>query len=340
MKTGKPARPTRRSPRLAVAVNNDDDNNDIDDARVSDHSPRRAEQDDGQGDGSHEDAPPHQRDENNDVVTHNDDELAARVPAIANDELDDNAGNNDAGHVHHGDDDGTEIEGEESPSINTQVTDTVATSIATMAMALQQLTTMVGNLQPPTRAHEQPPREAVVQFTDAQTTHTRVTASADDQRERRSQPPPPTRTAETSRPRGRRRSSRRSTRHHGSPSPSDSSSSSSESSSSSSDASGESNHHGEESEDSHASYDASRGRRRGARPRRKNVKDLDLPTFTPSPDMPVSTWIDRVDLALKGAEMSGRGKWSDHELYFILGNKLLENAASWWVDINRRRGKN
>ncbi|KAE9084482.1 hypothetical protein PF007_g21504 [Phytophthora fragariae] len=143
MKTGKPARPTRRSPRLAVAVNNDDDNNDIDDARVSDHSPRRAEQDDGQGDGSHEDAPPHQRDENNDVVTHNDDELAARVPAIANDELDDNAGNNDAGHVHHGDDDGTEIEGEESPSINTQVTDTVATSIATMAMALQQLTTMV-----------------------------------------------------------------------------------------------------------------------------------------------------------------------------------------------------
>ncbi|KAE9205423.1 hypothetical protein PF002_g20330 [Phytophthora fragariae] len=142
MKTGKPARPTRRSPRLAVAVNNDDDNNDIDDARVSDHSPRRAEQDDGQGDGSHEDAPPHQRDENNDVVTHNDDELAARVPAIANDELDDNAGNNDAGHVHHGDDDGTEIEGEESPSINTQVTDTVATSIATMAMALQQLTTM------------------------------------------------------------------------------------------------------------------------------------------------------------------------------------------------------
>ncbi|KAE8905547.1 hypothetical protein PF005_g8534 [Phytophthora fragariae] len=263
-KTGRPARPTRRSPRFTFASNNDDDNIDIDDARVSDHSPRRAEQDDGQGDGSQEDAPSPQRAEDDDVVTHNDDGLAARVPAIANDELDDNAGNNNAGHVHHRDNDGTEIEREGSPSINAEVTDTVATSIATMAMALQQLTKMVGNLQPPTRAHEQPPREAVVQFTGAQTTHTRATASADDQRERRSQPPPPTRTKETSRHRGRRRSSRRSTRRHGSPSPSDNSSSSSESSSSSSDASEYSDHPGDKSEDSHASNDASRGRRRGA----------------------------------------------------------------------------
>ncbi|OWZ15591.1 hypothetical protein PHMEG_00010741 [Phytophthora megakarya] len=47
-------------------------------------------------------------------------------------------------------------------------------------------------------------------------------------------------------------------------------------------------------------------------------------------------WIDRVDLALKGAEESGRGKWSDTSLYYILGNKLLENAATWWINWNRR----
>ncbi|ETI53029.1 hypothetical protein F443_03970 [Phytophthora nicotianae P1569] len=50
----------------------------------------------------------------------------------------------------------------------------------------------------------------------------------------------------------------------------------------------------------------------------------------------VSTWIDLVDLALKGTEESGRGKWSDKALYFILGNKLMENASKWWVDMDRR----
>jgi hypothetical protein len=69
---------------------------------------------------------------------------------------------------------------------------------------------------------------------------------------------------------------------------------------------------------------------------RKSVKDLELPTFTPSPRVSVSTWIDRVDLALKGDEESGRGSWSDRSLYFIMGNKRMENAAKWWVDVDRR----
>lgn len=66
------------------------------------------------------------------------------------------------------------------------------------------------------------------------------------------------------------------------------------------------------------------------------MKDLELPTFTPSPKVSVSTWIDRVDLALKGAAESGRRKWSDHALYLILGNKLMDNAARWWVNMDRR----
>ncbi|ETP03657.1 hypothetical protein F441_19409 [Phytophthora nicotianae CJ01A1] len=73
--------------------------------------------------------------------------------------------------------------------------------------------------------------------------------------------------------------------------------------------------------------------------RKRSVKDLELPTYTPSPKVSVSTWIDRVDLALKGAAESGRGKWSDHALYFILGNKLMDNAARWWVNMNRRLPK-
>ncbi|OWZ08710.1 hypothetical protein PHMEG_00018700 [Phytophthora megakarya] len=70
--------------------------------------------------------------------------------------------------------------------------------------------------------------------------------------------------------------------------------------------------------------------------RRANVKDLELPTFTPTSGTSVSTWTDRIDLALQGARESGRGEWSDHALYFILGNKLMAEAASWWVDFNRR----
>jgi hypothetical protein len=77
-------------------------------------------------------------------------------------------------------------------------------------------------------------------------------------------------------------------------------------------------------------------RRDGEQPRRKSVKDLELPSFTPSPKVSVAPWIDRVDLALRGAEESGRGTWSDASLYYILGNKLMDNAAKWWVNINRK----
>ncbi|KAE9303097.1 hypothetical protein PF008_g22315 [Phytophthora fragariae] len=70
--------------------------------------------------------------------------------------------------------------------------------------------------------------------------------------------------------------------------------------------------------------------------KRRSIKDLELPTYTPSPKVSVSTWIERVDLALEGARSSGRGKWSDHELYYILGNKLLESASRWWVLMNRK----
>jgi hypothetical protein len=77
-------------------------------------------------------------------------------------------------------------------------------------------------------------------------------------------------------------------------------------------------------------------RRHGRRARRTNIKDLELPTFTPSPKVSVSTWIDRVDLALEGARSSGRGRWSDSELFFILGNKLMDSASRWWVTMNRK----
>ncbi|KAE9033726.1 hypothetical protein PR002_g8522 [Phytophthora rubi] len=111
---------------------------------------------------------------------------------------------------------------------------------------------------------------------------------------------------------------------------------SSSSSSSSSNSNAES-----ESSDSEAIARRSRQARRERRrqqpvPLRKSVKDLELPTFAPSAKTSVSTWIDLVDLALKGAEESGRGKWSDKALYFIMGNKLVDDAAKWWVNMNRR----
>ncbi|OWZ03914.1 LOW QUALITY PROTEIN: hypothetical protein PHMEG_00024277 [Phytophthora megakarya] len=79
-----------------------------------------------------------------------------------------------------------------------------------------------------------------------------------------------------------------------------------------------------------------RAGRWGTWPKRKNVKDLELPTFTPSPKVSVSTWIDRVDLVLKGAAESGRERWSHKSLYFILGNNLMDKASKWWVDMDRR----
>lgn len=116
---------------------------------------------------------------------------------------------------------------------------------------------------------------------------------------------------------------------------SDESSSSSPSSASSSENSARPPRHQRTRRRNHVKSQRSRERSR-REPRRRSVKDLELPTFTPSPKVSVSTWIDRVDLALRGAKESGRGEWSDESLYFILGNKLLENAARWWVNMNRK----
>ncbi|GMF28835.1 unnamed protein product [Phytophthora fragariaefolia] len=49
----------------------------------------------------------------------------------------------------------------------------------------------------------------------------------------------------------------------------------------------------------------------------------------------VSTWIAKVDLAVEGVSVSGRGEWADKELYFIVGNKLQDNAAIWWVQMDQ-----
>lgn len=49
----------------------------------------------------------------------------------------------------------------------------------------------------------------------------------------------------------------------------------------------------------------------------------------------VSTWIARVDFALQGARLSGSGDWTDNELYYVLGNKLQDNAARWWVQMDQ-----
>ncbi|EGZ11516.1 hypothetical protein PHYSODRAFT_250699 [Phytophthora sojae] len=70
------------------------------------------------------------------------------------------------------------------------------------------------------------------------------------------------------------------------------------------------------------------------RNRRRTIRDWDLPTFLPTPQTSVTTWIARVDLALEGARLSGRGGWTDQELYYILGNKLQDNAARWWVQMD------
>ncbi|OWZ20925.1 hypothetical protein PHMEG_0004600 [Phytophthora megakarya] len=70
--------------------------------------------------------------------------------------------------------------------------------------------------------------------------------------------------------------------------------------------------------------------------RRRTIDDLDLPTFLPTPQTSVSTWIARVELALTGARLSGRGEWTDQELYYILGPKLQEIAGRWWIQMDRK----
>ncbi|KAL4172068.1 hypothetical protein KRP22_007242 [Phytophthora ramorum] len=69
---------------------------------------------------------------------------------------------------------------------------------------------------------------------------------------------------------------------------------------------------------------------------RKNAKELDLQPFKPAAGgVRVETWIAKVDLAVEGARISGRGDWSDEELYYVVGNKLLDDAAKSWVQINK-----
>ncbi|EGZ18310.1 hypothetical protein PHYSODRAFT_420164, partial [Phytophthora sojae] len=66
------------------------------------------------------------------------------------------------------------------------------------------------------------------------------------------------------------------------------------------------------------------------------IRDLDLPTFLPTPQTSVTTWIARVDMAWEGARLSGRGEWTDQELYYNLGNKLQDSATRWWVQLDRK----
>ncbi|ETP09474.1 hypothetical protein F441_14661, partial [Phytophthora nicotianae CJ01A1] len=90
---------------------------------------------------------------------------------------------------------------------------------------------------------------------------------------------------------------------------------------------------------------------RRRQPRRKSVKDLELQTFTPSPKVSVSTWIDRVDLALKGAAECGPRWWvnmnrrlpsRDRTWTYLkkallrrYGEKLDKSAAEWRVNMRR-----
>jgi len=96
------------------------------------------------------------------------------------------------------------------------------------------------------------------------------------------------------------------------------------------------------SDDDDVGGDAEQRPRRAVAPRfrrtqrTKNVKDLDLQPFVPKAGgVRVETWIAKVDLAVEGARMAGLGDWTDEELYFVVGNKLQEDAAKSWVQINK-----
>ncbi|KAG6613805.1 uncharacterized protein IUM83_19587 [Phytophthora cinnamomi] len=179
---------------------------------------------------------------------------------------------------------------------------TPSSEMTAMATALQQLTAMVAQLQPTSGGGQQPSNQRTTRRV-ARTT--RAAAGPPDDEG------------------------------------SESSESSEDRPSSDDDVSDDDGDGGNDSSDDEPRGRRDRRERRGRRERRhesvkRSVKDLELPTFTPSPTVSVSTWIDRVDLALKGAEESGRGKWSDTALYFIMGNKLMDDAAKWWVNMNRR----
>ncbi|GMF57864.1 unnamed protein product [Phytophthora fragariaefolia] len=143
-KVQRSTRPARWSPRLAAASEN---NNDIHQPSTNDNG----EESDEQGEGEREDPAFYRSVETDTVSAPFDVSPAARVPAIGDDGSDDNAGNYDAGEVHHSEGDNTESECEENPPANGDTPNHTAATMATMAVALQQLTTMVANLHPPER---------------------------------------------------------------------------------------------------------------------------------------------------------------------------------------------
>ncbi|KAE8881667.1 hypothetical protein PF005_g1736 [Phytophthora fragariae] len=197
-----------------------------------------------------------------------------------------------------------------------------------MAAAITDLTMMVSGLQP-VESHDGGRGRPAHRRTTRRPTHTR-----------RETPDPSDDSSSSNHARhGRNRRSRR-TKHRRSTRGADGDSSPSSDDSSSSSSSNSSSSSSESEDERRTEVQPAERREQDERvPGRRSVKDLELPTFTPSPKVSVSTWIDRIDLALKGAAKSGRGKWSDHALYFILGNKLMENAAKWWVNQDRRLKK-
>ncbi|ETN06627.1 hypothetical protein PPTG_23323 [Phytophthora nicotianae INRA-310] len=59
-------------------------------------------------------------------------------------------------------------------------------------------------------------------------------------------------------------------------------------------------------------------RRRHRHRMKKNVKELDLQPFKPQVGgIRIETWIAKMDLAVQGARISGRGGWSEKELYYV-----------------------
>ncbi|GMF29797.1 unnamed protein product [Phytophthora fragariaefolia] len=70
---------------------------------------------------------------------------------------------------------------------------------------------------------------------------------------------------------------------------------------------------------------------------KKSAKDLELTPFKSSPTgVRVETRISKVVLAVEGARILRRGEWTDEELYYIVGNKLQDDAAKVWVQMNKK----
>ncbi|GMF58548.1 unnamed protein product [Phytophthora fragariaefolia] len=127
------------------------------------------------------------------------------VAASANNNEIDQPGTSENDEVRHSEGDNNESECEENLPTNGDTPSQIAASMATMVVALQQLTTMAANPQPPT--------------------HTRAATQSNDEEGRGVRPDLTTRTEEVRRPGERRRRMGRSTRRWRSPSPGDSNSS-------------------------------------------------------------------------------------------------------------------